>query len=114
MRNLMNIQRIIHHESFSGGLLVFAAVFAMVLANSPGSAAYQGFLGLPVEVSLGNFEIAKPLILWVNDGLMALFFLLIGLEIKRELLVPFREKGVPISQYWTKRVILLSNCCIQL
>lgn len=82
----MNIQKLIHHESFGGGLLVFAAAVAMLLANSPGSEAYQGFLGLPVEVVFGNFEIAKPLLLWVNDGLMALFFLLIGLEIKREML----------------------------
>lgn len=82
----MNIQKIIHHESFSGGLLVFAAAVAMILANSPGNTAYQGFLGVPVEVALGDFEIAKPLILWINDGLMALFFLLIGLEIKREIL----------------------------
>mgnify|MGYP000200429724 FL=1 len=73
----MNIQKIIHHESFSGGLLVFAAAVAMILANSPGNTAYQGFLGVPVEVALGDFEIAKPLILWINDGLMALFFLLI-------------------------------------
>lgn len=82
----MNIKKIIHHESFGGGLLVFAAMIAMVLANSPGNILYQGFLSLPVEVAFGNFEIAKPLILWVNDGLMALFFLLIGLEIKREIL----------------------------
>ncbi len=83
---LMNIQKIIHHESFSGGLLVFTAALAMILANSPGSNVYQSFLALPVAVVLGNFEIAKPLLLWVNDGLMALFFLLIGLEIKREVL----------------------------
>ncbi|MFT4630158.1 MAG: NhaA family Na+:H+ antiporter [Arenicella sp.] len=82
----MNIKQLIHHESFSGGLLVFTAIAAMILANSPGNEAYQGFLSLPVEVVLGNFEIAKPLLLWVNDGLMALFFLLIGLEVKREML----------------------------
>lgn len=82
----MSIQKLIHHESFGGGLLVFAAAIAMILANSPGSAAYEGFLSLPVEVVFGDFQIAKPLLLWVNDGLMALFFLLIGLEIKREML----------------------------
>lgn len=80
----MNIKAIFHHPSFSGGLLVFAALIAMILANSPGYDIYQGFLSIPVEVVLGNFEIAKPLLLWVNDGLMALFFLLIGLEVKRE------------------------------
>ncbi len=82
----MNIQKILHHESFSGGLLVFAAAIAMILANSAGTELYQNFLAIPVEVVFGNFQIAKPLLLWVNDGLMALFFLLIGLEIKREVL----------------------------
>ncbi len=82
----MNIQKIIHHESFSGGLLVFSAAIAMILANSAGSELYESFLALPVEVVFGGLEIAKPLLLWVNDGLMALFFLLIGLEIKREIL----------------------------
>lgn len=82
----MNFKQLIHHESFSGALLVFAAIAAMILANSPGNEAYQGFLSIPVEVAFGNFEIAKPLLLWVNDGLMALFFLLIGLEVKREIL----------------------------
>jgi len=82
----MSIKKLIHHESFSGGLLVFAAIAAMIIANSPGNEAYQGFLSIPVELVFGNFEIAKPLLLWVNDGLMAFFFLLIGLEVKREML----------------------------
>ncbi len=82
----MNLDKVIHHESFGGGLLVAAALLAMILANSAASPIYVGFLGLPVEVAFGPFEIAKPLLLWVNDGLMALFFLLIGLEIKREVL----------------------------
>lgn len=82
----MDIKKIVHHESFGGGLLVGAAVVALILANSPASSLYHFFLELPVQVSFGDFAIAKPLILWVNDGLMALFFLLIGLEIKREML----------------------------
>lgn len=82
----MNLHKLVHHESFGGGLLVAAAVVAMLLANSPASGFYVGFLDVPVEVVFGSFEIAKPLLLWVNDGLMALFFLLIGLEIKREVL----------------------------
>jgi len=82
----MDIKKLIHHESFGGGLLVGAAVVAMLLANSPASSIYNFFLELPVQISFGNFAIAKPLLLWVNDGLMALFFLLIGLEIKREVL----------------------------
>lgn len=82
----MDIKKIFSHDSFGGGLLVFAAFVAMLLANSPLSGVYQGFLAIPVEVVFGHFEIAKPLVLWVNDGLMALFFMLIGLEVKREML----------------------------
>ena len=72
-------------QAASGILLVAAAVLALLVANSPLSGAYSMLFGLPVELSVGEFEIAKPLLLWVNDGLMALFFLLVGLELKREL-----------------------------
>lgn len=73
-------------ESAGGILLVAAAMVAMVLANSPLAYLYEGFLSTPVEIRIGDFQIAKPLLLWVNDGLMAVFFLLIGLELKREAL----------------------------
>jgi Na+:H+ antiporter, NhaA family len=73
-------------ESAGGILLVAAAAVAMVLANSPFAAQYDGFLATPVEIRIGDFQIAKPLLLWINDGLMAVFFLLIGLELKREML----------------------------
>lgn len=67
-------------------MLIIAAVIAMLLANSPLESYYQLFLTTPVEVRVGPLEIAKPLILWINDGLMAVFFFLIGLELKREML----------------------------
>ena len=63
-----------------------AAVLALIAANSPLSSYYDLFVDTPVEIRIGAFEIAKPLLLWVNDGLMAVFFFLVGLEVKRELL----------------------------
>jgi len=73
-------------ESASGILLMGAAVLAMLAANSPAAGLYAYFLDTPVEVRIGALQIAKPLFLWVNDGLMAVFFFLVGLELKREIL----------------------------
>jgi NhaA family Na+:H+ antiporter len=74
-------------EAASGIVLVVAAALALIIANSPLSTVYDAFLNLPVSLQFGALVIAKPLRLWINDGLMALFFLLVGLEIKRELVV---------------------------
>ena len=73
-------------ESASGLLLITAAILAMSINNSPLSYLYNGLLDVPVAVQVGALQIAKPLLLWINDGLMAIFFLLIGLEVKREVL----------------------------
>ncbi len=73
------------NEASGGILLVIAAALAMVLANSPLSSYYSSLLELPVMIQFGDFAIDKPLVLWINDGLMALFFFVVGLEIKREL-----------------------------
>jgi len=73
-------------EAFSGILLLIAAVLAMVVENSAAESLYDALLGIPVEIRFGEFEIAKPLLLWINDGLMAIFFFLIGLEVKREIM----------------------------
>ncbi len=71
----------------AGGILLFAgAAIAIVCANSAAARLYGIFLDTPVEIRFGDFEIAKPLLLWINDGMMAVFFLLVGLELKREVL----------------------------
>ncbi|MGH6937571.1 Na+/H+ antiporter NhaA [Hypericibacter sp.] len=74
-------------EAASGIILVATAVLAMIIANSPLDRFYDALLNLPVSLQFGALILAKPLLLWVNDGLMAVFFLLMGLEIKRELVV---------------------------
>ena len=81
------LKHFFQHESASGILLVIAMIMALIAANTPLQVFYNQFLSLPVSVAIGNFSIAKPLLLWINDGLMALFFLLIGLELKREILI---------------------------
>lgn len=73
-------------EAAGGILLIAAALLALILANSPLQALYDAFRDMPVEVRIGAVGIAKPLLLWINDGLMAIFFLLVALEIKREVL----------------------------
>lgn len=73
-------------DTTAGILLVVATIFALIMQNSPLSSFYSSFLHTPVVVKFGALEIAKPLLLWVNDGLMAVFFFLIGLEVKREVL----------------------------
>ncbi|NWB44710.1 Na+/H+ antiporter NhaA [Pseudomonas sp. E6002] len=73
-------------EAASGLLLIAAAALALIINNSPLSHLYASFLDVPVVAQIGALKIAKPALLWINDGLMALFFLLIGLEVKRELL----------------------------
>lgn len=80
------INSFIKRESSAGILLVFATIVALVLKNSGLSELYGSFLHTHVEVRVGSLQIAKPLLLWVNDGLMAVFFFLIGLEVKREVL----------------------------
>lgn len=72
-------------ESAGGILLFIAAACAIIIANTPLEPFYQLFLSTPVEIRVGALEIAKPLLLWINDGLMAVFFFLVGLELKREL-----------------------------
>jgi len=73
-------------EAAGGLLLLLSAILAMLVANSPLSELYRALLDTPVGVQVGALVINKPYFLWVNDGLMAVFFFLIGLEIKREIM----------------------------
>ena len=73
-------------ESSAGILLVIATVAALLVSNSPLAPFYERLLNVPLVIALGELAVDKPLLLWINDGLMALFFFLIGLEVKREIL----------------------------
>ena len=80
------IKDFIQKDSSSGILLIFVTLLALILQNSAMSAHYMSFLHTPVEIRFGELHIAKPLLLWVNDGLMAIFFFVVGLEVKREVM----------------------------
>ena len=85
-RALHGLTEFFRIEAAGGIMLIAAAVLAMIAANSPLEQAYEAFRDMPVQIRLGELDIAKPLLLWINDGLMAIFFLLVALEIKREAL----------------------------
>ncbi len=80
------MNKIYTRELVGGALLFFAAVLALIVANSPLSPFYNLLLDTPFGIRLGEQSLEKPLLLWINDGLMAVFFLLIALEVKREFL----------------------------
>ncbi len=76
-----------HKQSSGGILLIFATVIALVWANSPWGEGYAALWHTKLTVGLGEYSLSKDLTHWINDGLMAVFFLVVGLEIKREILV---------------------------
>ncbi|ENG7680860.1 Na+/H+ antiporter NhaA [Providencia stuartii] len=80
------IRKFLRLEAAGGLLLIIAAIVALIMANSPAQGLYQQFLDIPISVKISSLELDKPLILWINDFLMAIFFLVVGLEVKRELL----------------------------
>lgn len=81
-----SIEEFIKKESSSGLLLIVVTLLALFLQNSFLTDFYTSFLHIPVQITFGTIGLAKPLLLWVNDGLMAIFFFLVGLEVKREVL----------------------------
>lgn len=80
------VKKFLRLESASGIILILSAALAMLLANSSLAGSYQAFLDVPVQIRIAALDINKPLLLWINDGFMAIFFLLVGLEVKREML----------------------------
>ncbi len=94
-------QRFFKIEAASGILLIICTAIAMIMANSAASDAYTRMVNWELSVQVGNvFKLSKPLILWINDGFMAIFFFVVGMEIKREILVgelsTFRQASLPI------------------
>lgn len=86
MNNKNSLVKFLEAESAGGIILMASAILAIIVANSPLNAYYRNLLDMPVHVIFGLLEIKKPLLLWINDGLMAGFFFLVGLELKREFL----------------------------
>ena len=86
-KTLTRIQTFMKLEASAGLVLMGIALLAMIAANSGLAPLYSGFLDTNIRMGAGSFEISKPALLWINDGLMAIFFFLVGLEIKREVLV---------------------------
>ena len=101
-RVMKALQDFLRMEAAGGLFLMMAAVLALVVANSPLSVHYKAFLNLPLEVRIGSFGIAKPLLLWINDGLMAVFFFLVGMELKREV-VEGHLSSLPWAECWCPR-----------
>ena len=97
---LSPFEEFVHRQTTSGILLMMMAIIAMFLANSMLAETYQHFIHTPLSVSLGSWSISMTLHHWVNDGLMALFFFVVGMELKREMLVgelsDLRQAALPI------------------
>jgi len=83
---IATLREFLRLEAAGGIVLVISAGLALIMANTALAPIYQIFLDVPVVVQVGALKLAKPLLLWINDGLMAIFFFLVGLEIKREVM----------------------------
>lgn len=84
---MKHLHRFFSSDASGGIILIIAAITAMIMANSGATSGwYHDFLETPVQLRVGSLEINKNMLLWINDALMAVFFLLVGLEVKRELM----------------------------
>src|SRR5690606_39570407 len=84
-RALATLNRFLHIEAVSGIVLLAAAAIALIWANSAFADSYHDFWHMPFSVGLGNFVFSQSLHFWINDGLMTVFFLVVGMEIRREI-----------------------------
>jgi NhaA family Na+:H+ antiporter len=100
-RLIYPFQMFARREASSGILLLFCAVLALFWANSPWAAGYTQLFSTEITIRMGSFVISKALLLWINDGLMAIFFFVVGLEIKREVLAgelsSLRQAALPVA-----------------
>jgi len=100
-RLLTPMEEFIRHEATSGVILMVCAAVALILANSPAAEAYRHILHTPIGFRIGDWRLEKSLHHWINDGLMTLFFFVVGLEIKREILVGElaspRQAALPVA-----------------
>src|SRR5690606_11308691 len=100
-RGFAALDRFLHIEAVSGIVLLFAAAAALFWANSPGSATYDAFWHTPVSIGFGSLGASQPLHFLINDGLMTSFFLVVGMEIRREIhegaLSDLRQVALPVG-----------------
>ncbi|WP_340152637.1 Na+/H+ antiporter NhaA [uncultured Marivirga sp.] len=96
-----SLNNLVNNQSASGIAIFLAVLAAMIWANSPFQESYQDFIHTEISIGVGSFFLSETLLLWVNDGLMAIFFLQVGLELKREIiggkLSSFRKAILPIG-----------------
>ncbi len=91
-RLFYSLSNFVRQESFAGILLMLASLIALIFANSPLDKSFDALLSYSISVGFGEYRLSKTVLHWVNDGLMAIFFLLIGLELKREMRVGYLSK----------------------
>ncbi|MHA7112791.1 Na+/H+ antiporter NhaA [Pseudomonas promysalinigenes] len=96
-----NFERFLHIEAVSGIVLLIAAVAALIWANSPAAASYDALWHTPISFGIGSLSFTQSLHFWINDGLMTIFFLVVGMEIRREIhegaLASLRQATLPMA-----------------